>query len=358
MKVAVLGAGGMGGTVIEHLRGFEPVTEIVAQDVRAERVAELEQKYGIRATRDLGEVLSDRAVRLVFITASNDAHRELCEKSIAAGKAIMCEKPIATTLGDAKAMVGKAEETKTFLQIGFECRYSKLYMKVREWIEAGLLGDVVNTHGYYICSEFHKKGSWRNKTETGGSMFGEKLSHYVDLPRWWIGGRVEEVMSMCAPNVIPYYEVRDNYHTTYRFDNGAVSHLTFMMAPGATFDGDPLADVIDIQKEDGHYLKFLIVGTKGCAETDVFRRTLKRWEFVDSPECQKSVWVDTQTWDKNEDHFYFHNTTDQARDIVLRVRDGKPPKTPARDALETMRLVFAAEKSADAGRPVRLSEIE
>jgi len=61
----------------------------------------------------------------------------------------------------------------------------------------------VNTQFTYICSEFHRKGSWRNHKATGGSMFGEKLSHYVDLPRWWIGADIDTVFSVCAPNIIP-----------------------------------------------------------------------------------------------------------------------------------------------------------
>jgi predicted dehydrogenase len=56
-------------------------------------------------------------------------------------------------------------------------RYSKLYTAIKDWADQGLLGQVVNTQCSYFCSEFHKKGSWRNKKATGGSMFGEKLSH-------------------------------------------------------------------------------------------------------------------------------------------------------------------------------------
>jgi predicted dehydrogenase len=254
--------------------------------------------------------------------------------------------------------VETAERLGAFLQIGFEARYSLLYCKVKEWIDAGLLGQVVNTHGYYICSEFHHKGSWRNRTATGGSMFGEKLSHYVDLPRWWIGAEVTEVSTLCALNVIPYYEVRDNYHTAYRFANGAVSQLTFMMAPGATFHGDPLQDVLGQQQGDGHALRYLVVGTGGAAETDVFARTIKRWEFGDSPDCFTSTWVETLTWDPAEDHRYFHNTLEQTHDIVRRVQQGLPPRTPARDAYESTKLCFAAELSADRGVPIRLADIE
>ena len=354
MKVGVLGAGGMGATVVEHLKKTEGVDAITAYDIREEQVRRVAEKHGVRGTISIREILDDRAVRLVFVTSSNDAHKDLTLQALDAGKAVMCEKPMANTLEDARAMVDAAERHAAFLQIGFELRYSRLYTQVKDWVDAGLLGSVVNTHCYYICSEFHHKNSWRNKKATGGSMFGEKLSHYVDLPRWWVGADVEDVRTICAPNVIPYYEVRDNYHTTYRFKNGAVSHLTFMMAPGATFRGDPLQDVIDQQKGDGHALRFLVVGTKGAAEADVFQRSLKRWEFGDSEVCFTSTWVENRTWDPAEDQVYFHNTLDQTRDIVRGVAEGLPPKTPARDAYETMKLCFAAEESADRGEVVSL----
>jgi len=214
MKVAVLGAGAMGGTVIEHLQKCDRVGEITAYDIRAERVAQLRKQYGVKAVTNLKEILADAEIPLVFITASNDAHKDLTLQSIEAGKSVMCEKPMANTLADSRAMVKAAEKKGSFFQIGFELRYSKLYTKVKDWIDAGLLGEVVNSHCYYICSEFIGKGSWRNKKSTGGSMFGEKLSHYVDLPRWWVGTSVpvKDVYAVCSPNVIPYYEVRDNYH--------------------------------------------------------------------------------------------------------------------------------------------------
>jgi len=357
IKVGVLGAGGMGETVIGHLKKCGHVGEIIAQDIRPERVAELRTKLTVKACVDPQEIFADPAVPVVFITAANGAHKELALASFAAGKAVMCEKPIATTLADSRLLVEEAERRKLYFQIGFELRYSKLYSIIKDWISAGLLGQVNNSQCNYICSEFHHKGSWRNQPETGGGMFGEKLSHYVDLPRWWIGGQVTEVTSYCSPNVIPYYQVRDNFHTSYRFDNGAVSHISFHMAVGATFDGDPLQDMLEKQKDDGHALQYLIVGTRGAAASDVFNRRLKRWEFGDSPKCLTSTWVEDLSWSRGEDHAYFHSTEAQTNDIVRRVVAGLPPATPARDALETMRVVEAAEKSADEMRTVRIAEL-
>jgi predicted dehydrogenase len=344
----------MGSGVAVEASQQEGVTEVIAMDINPKRVEALRGKPRIRPTTRLEDALDDPEVKYVLITASNDAHYPLAMASFEAGKAVFCEKPIANTLAEASEMVETAERKGLFFQIGFELRYSKLYTKVKEWIDAGLLGQVVNTQCTYICSEFHQKGSWRNKKATGGSMFGEKLSHYVDLPRWWIGSPVVEVHSLCAPNVVPYYEVRDNYHTMYRFANGAVSSLTFIMYVGQTFAGDPLQNIIDQQRGDGHQLTYLVVGTKGAAATDVFNRTIKRWEFGDSKASMTSKWVENITWDSKEDGLYFHDGRTQHLDLLHRVRNGLPPMTPARDALETMKVVFAAEESADSGRPVTI----
>ena len=356
MKAAVLGIGGMGMGAMWTCRKCGLLEGVIGYDISAERIAHA-IKEGFDATDDLDRVLGDPKVGLVFVTASNDAHKPLVLAALRAGKAVMCEKPIATTLEDSRLMVEEAERRGLFFQIGFELRYSKLYTTIKHWIDQGLLGQVMNTHCYYICSEFHQKGSWRNKRSSGGGMFGEKLSHYVDLPRWWIGSRVTEVLSVCAPNVIPYYEVRDNYHTTYRFANGAVSHLTFHMAVGETFAGDPLRDHIVQQQEDGHALRYLVVGTKGAASGDVFFRRIKRWEFGDSPTCMTSKWVEDLTWDPKEDQVYYHNSHGQNIDIIERVLAGKPSQFPARDAHETMKLVEGAEISADSGKPVSLDAL-
>jgi len=127
-----------------------------------------------------------------------------------------------------------------------------------------------------------------------------------------------------------------------------------MMAPAATFEGDPLQDMLDQQKDDGYVHHYLIVGTKGAVATDVFARTLRRWEFSDSPTGLISKMVEDRKWSAEEDHIFFHNTLAQTRDIVRRVAAGLPPMTSARDAYETMRLCFAADESADSGQIVKL----
>lgn len=358
IEVAILGSGQMGQNILRHLEESPLVRGITIFDLDPERMKKLKQGFGVKTAATLEGVLQDPEIKLVFVTASNNAHKELTVAALEAGKAVMCEKPMATTLVDAEAMVETAERTKGFLQVGFELRYSHLYTTVKEWIDRGLLGRVLNTQCTYCTSAWGRDDVWRVASKTSGGMFGEKLSHYVDLTRWWIGDAVEEVYAACAPNVISYYEVHDNYHCTYRFKNGAVSQLTFMMGPAATFKGDPLQNAISQQTGDGHVLHYMIYGEKGAAETDVFPRTIKRWEFGEDDYGQTSAWVQTETWDPKRDFAYFHNTHDQALDIVRRVAEGEPPSIDPRDALETTRLCFAVERSAAEKRPVRLDELK
>ena len=358
IEVAILGSGQMGESILRHLQDSPLVRGITVFDLRPERTKQLEQDFDVKTAATLQQVLENPEIKLVFITASNNAHKDLTVAALEAGKAVMCEKPMATTLADAEAMVQAAERTRGFLQVGFELRYSHLYTTVKGWVDEGLLGRVLNAQCTYLTSAWGRDAVWRVASETSGGMFGEKLSHYVDLVRWWVGDTVEEVYAACAPNVISYYEVHDNYHCTFRFKQGAVGHLTFMMGPASTFKGDPLQNAVSQQAGDGHMLRYMIYGEKGAAETDVFPRTIKRWEFGENDYGQTSAWLQNETWDPEQDFAYFHNTHDQALDIVRRVAQGEPPSINPRDALETTRLCFAAELSAAERRLVRLDELK
>ncbi len=149
MKIAVIGLGGMGGTVVEHLKEIDRVTAITGYDISAENAQEKKAKYQIEIAANLEQILTDSEVKAAFVTASNDAHKPVVMKLIEAGIPIMCEKPMANTLSDAEEMVKAAQRKNLFFQIGFELRYSKLYTTIKDWIDAGLLGDIINTECNY-----------------------------------------------------------------------------------------------------------------------------------------------------------------------------------------------------------------
>lgn len=353
---AVLGIGRMGATHVQAAKDSQWIDKVIGYEPDAQRAEERGKELAIPATSDLNSILNDPDIGIVYIASPNEVHCELAIKSMRAGKAVLCEKPMGVTLAEAREMLQAEKETGQFLQIGLEARYSKIYIKVKEWIEQGLIGKPVSSHSDYYSSEGHCKGTWRSNSET--TLIAEKLCHYLDLPRWWFQEEVSEVYSIAAPNVVTYFNHPDNHQITCRFNSGAVSTLTFIMHTAQTFDGDPLQDILAQQEDDGHRLTYLIYGDKGAIETDVFRRRVRRWEFTDSPEKLKSTLVDTITFPAEEDMEWFHNVHGQNIDVSRRVAEGLPPGMSASDAYESMKVVFAAELSESDRRIVRPSELD
>lgn len=356
IDVAVLGLGGMGGTHVGAAKASPYVRNIYGYEPDQERAALRGKELGISATSDLNSIMNNPEIKLVYIASINEAHTGQTEMAMRAGKAVLCEKPMGIDLSDARRMLAVEKENGGFLQIGFELHYSKMYMTVKDWIEQGLIGTPVNTQCRYYCSEFHLKDTWRSKSK--GTLIGEKLSHYLDLQRWWINSPVEEVFSMNAPNVVNYFNHPDNHQINLRFKNGAVSSLNFVMYIAETDHSDPLLEMLEKQSDDGHYLQYHIFGTKGAIETDVFRRRIRRWEFSDSPKQMVSKIVERISFQKEEDQVWFHNTHGQNLRIAELVARGLPPETPASDSYETMVTGFAAERSERERRIVKLSEFQ
>lgn len=355
INVAVLGLGEMGATHVKAAKESPFVDKIIGYEPDKQRALDRGKELGITAVNDLEKILHDESIGLNFIAAINEAHLDLTDISLRAGKAVLCEKPMGLNLAEARKILQAEKESGAFLQIGFELRYSTLYMKVKEWIDADLIGPPLNSHCLYYCSEFHKKNTWRSKSK--GTLVGEKLSHYLDLPRWWFGQKVAQVYAMSAPNFVNYFNHPDNHQINYKFQNGAVSNLNFIMGVAETDLGDPLMDILGKQSDDGHILKYMVYGEKGAIETDVFRRRIRRWSFSDGVEQLKSEIVEEISYEKSQDLEWGHNVHGQNLRIIELVANGMKPETTASDAFETMKLCFATEISTKENRIVRLDEL-
>ena len=358
INVAVLGLGGMGKTHVEaalespyvdKVYGFEP-----DEQLRNTRCGEL----GI-IPAGYEEILQNKDIKLVTIASINEVHVKQASDALRAGKAVLCEKPMGMTLDEAEELIAVEKETGGFLQIGFELHYSKMYQTVKEWIKAGLIGKPVLSDLRYYCCEFHHKNSWRSHG-TGSFLIGEKLSHYLDLQRWFFDSEINNVYSVSAPQVVSYFNHRDNHHITTTFANGEVATLNFIMYIAETYHADPLLDAVSKQVDDGHYLQCYITGTAGAIETDVFKRRIRRWKFYDGDEypCIQSDIVENITFDHKDDLEFFHNTKGQNMHIMELVAKGLPPEVSASDAFKSMKLCFAAEKSEDCGRIIDFNTLE
>ena len=341
IKVGLLGCGAMGGTIIENISDSPYLKSIIGYDINPDALNKTHEKYGIEVTGNLDNILKDSDVKLVYIASSNESHVPLAIQALRAEKAVMTEKPIGLTFEEMEGLLQVQKETGGFIQVGLELRYSRVYVLAKQMIDEGRIGKPVSYHYTYSCSPYSRT-AWRLDPSRSGSMIHEKLCHYIDLVRWWNGSRVNRFVMTSVPNVLPYFGIEDNIHVSYSFEDGAVSQLFFTMTAAPTGNSDMLTmhqDLFD-QDRDGHKLNYVITGTKGAIEIDVFQRQLRLYQHAGDPtlkDCECRL-VQTYTWDKEQDHEHFHNTRGQNWDILRRVAVGEKPALALEDAAETMRL--------------------
>ena len=357
LDVAVLGLGSMGGTHVEAAKESSYVNKIYGYEPNPERLANRAVELDV-IPASLDEIIRNPQIKLVYIASVNEAHVPQAVMALEAGKAVLCEKPMGMSLDEARGLIQVQEKTGGFLQVGFELHYSKLYMLAKKWIDAGLIGTPMNIQCRYFCCEFHHKNTWRSNN-AGSFLIGEKLSHYLDLQRWFFSRPAESVYSLSAPKIVKYFRHRDNHQIMTKFSGGGVGVLNFIMYLAETHKHDPLQETIAKQADDGHFLQYHIVGAKGAIEADVFKRRIRRWEFKDGPlyPCLQSKIVETITFPQEEDLIWFHNTHGQNVRVAELAAKGLPPEVSAKDAFETMKLCFAAEQSEDTGRIVSMNSL-
>ena len=354
INTAVIGAGGMGKVHIEAALASEYVNKVFICDPSAEIRQSCKEKYNTDAL-ELESILNDPSIKFVSVATPNEFHADMTLRLLQAQKAVLCEKPMGINLSEAQQLLTASQQPGVFLQIGFELHYSTMYTMVKKWIDDGVLGEITQTQCRYYCCEFHKKNTWRSNS-TGSFLIGEKLSHYLDLQRWFIGDNFEIVYSLSAPLTVPYFRHRDNHQIMVRYPGGKIGVLNFIMFIAETYHEDPLREIIEKQSDDGHFLQYYICGLKGAAEIDVFRRRVRRWEFSDGEEALESRIAETFCFTPEQDLESNHNVFGQTQRVIELAAKGEAPEVSAADAYETMKLCFAAEWSEDSGKIIYSSD--
>jgi len=200
LGVAILGAGMIGAV---HRRAAmlagARVTGVLASS--PERSQDTARAWNLpRAYRSLDEVMADPAVDVVHVCTPNHLHRPMAEAALNAGKHVICEKPLATSLEDAQALAALAEKAGKVATVPFVYRYHPVVREARARIQAGEIGDLRLIHGSYLQDWLLDPASnnWRVDPALGGAsrVFADIGSHWCDLVEWVSGERFVEVSSV------------------------------------------------------------------------------------------------------------------------------------------------------------------
>ncbi|ENE1250612.1 MULTISPECIES: Gfo/Idh/MocA family oxidoreductase [Stenotrophomonas maltophilia group] len=164
----------------------------------AQRAHEVAQSWNVpRAYRDIDEVIADPQVQVVHVCTPNHLHRPMAQAALEAGKHVICEKPLATSLEDAQALAALAASRGLVATVPFVYRYHPVVREARARIAHGELGPLHLIHGSYLQDWLLDPASnnWRVDPALGGTsrVFADIGSHWCDLVEWISGERFAEV---------------------------------------------------------------------------------------------------------------------------------------------------------------------
>lgn len=199
---AVIGSGFIGTVHIEALRRIGVQVHGLLETT-PELGAERAQQLGLpRAYASLDELLSDERVQVVHVTSPNHLHHAHASAVLAAGRNVVCEKPLAITAAESADLVKLAALSGRVAAVNFNIRFYPLNQHLHEALARGELGDVRLISGHYFQDwlMFDTDWNWRLETDQGGALraVGDIGSHWLDLTSFVSGLRVSEVMADLA----------------------------------------------------------------------------------------------------------------------------------------------------------------
>ena len=333
IRVGLIGAGSIGSFHGESLAWRIPGATLaaVADPAReiAERVASsLDCPY---ATPDPAQVLKDPSIQAVVIAAPPSVHADLIEAAAGVGKAVFCEKPMAVTLVDADRAIEAASAAEVPLQVGFNRRFAPDFRAAHDLVVSGDVGQPHLLRSLTRDPELEDPSAVKPWT-----IFLETLIHDFDTLLWLNpGARAVEVYAMADALVRPDWKDRgllDTAVVLVRFDNGA------MATAEASF-----------QAVYGYDVRGEVFGTDGMVTAGDTRRTSMTF-FGEKGEVYDTV-------RHNIDLFHDAYTGELAH-FVDCVRNGTRPECTGEDARKALATALTAIRSVEAGRPVRLDELE
>ena len=298
-------------------------------DLDARRAREASERFACRAFSDYRELLRDPAVDAVSLVLPDDGHLEASRAAVAAGKHILLEKPLASTLADGRAICALARGYGPTFMVGHTLRFDPRHTMARDSIAAGEIGELIHV----ACR--------RNSTIAGAAMYRghtdthiHLMIHDADYINWIAGARPRSVFARSREVLLKDWGMRDTIIALVSYDNGLLACIEACW-------------VLPANSPTGLDDKMEIVGTKGALYLDSCDAGLHvvsegRVEFPDSVHWPEVNGETGGTFYEELSHF------------VQCVAAGRRPIVGPQEAMVAVEVVDAIERSLRERREVTI----
>lgn len=340
INFAILGCGRIGTRHAAKLHSTDDVNLVAVCDIIPERAENLANEYGCRSYTALEDMLKDSEIDFVNICTPSGMHAPHSVECLDSGKNVLCEKPMALSLEDAKAMVECAQKNDQLLYVVKQNRHNPPVKLVKQLIQEGKLGKpiMVSVDMFWNRNNsYYENDEWRGTlTLDGGTIF-TQASHFVDLMLMFLG-KPKSVYSLMG-TMNHDIEIEDTGAVTAQFENGAFGVLNYTTcATNKNFEGS-----ITLIFEKGT----IKIGGEYINTIDYFQ-----------VEGAESYELEETTATANDYGTYrgsMSNHHEIFKDILNHMNgNGSADLVHSDDAIATIAFIEAAMKSAKEGGPVTL----
>jgi predicted dehydrogenase len=316
----------------DHLqRGIEGARLVAVADEREQYAREFAAAFGAeRWTTDYQELLAEDDIDAVIVTSYTSAHAEQVEAAAEAGKHVLLDKPIATTLHDAARIVEAAEEVKVML--AYLLRFLPPYQRAYEVVASGAVGDLISAfYSIRVPASFIKgapdadtQGWYADPIRAGGGGFLDHAVHFTDFLRWFFASEATSVVARIGNLASPTLGVDDYGIATYTLESGAI--VTVESTWHAADWYGPLSSPD----------RCTLTGTRGEIELHYQRSPQVEISSLDDP-YRGRVYFD---WAGEERYEICYRNI--LAEFVACIREDRPPRPDAEDGRKALEMVLAA----------------
>ncbi|MCL2828607.1 MAG: Gfo/Idh/MocA family oxidoreductase [Oscillospiraceae bacterium] len=273
---------------------------------------------------DYRQALADKSIDAVVIVTPTKFHVDIAVDAAAAGKHILCEKPMAMTVEECRKMSEAAANHKVALQIGFMRRFDAGFIQAKEIVDSGAIGDVVmvrsNTRGPSIPQP------WMYDIQKSNGPLAEVNSHDIDTLRWFTGSEFSTVYAIGGNYRSPeakqeYPDFYDNVIVAASFENGMQGMIDGAQGVGYAYDS-----------------RVEVLGTKGCV---YIGRINDNAVLTCTADSKHGSYPLVSSWTKLFKDAYL------AEDVAFIdcIRNGTTPKVTGHDGEMAVKVVAAGNRS-------------
>ena len=271
----LIGCGSFGRFCLGEYATMADLTPRAVADAIPEAAQSAGEEFGLPVCPTVEALLERDDVDVVHIATPPMTHRELALAALAAGKHVLCEKPLATTLDDARAMIDAAEANRRILAVNLIMRYDPLCELTRQIISGKLLGEPL--HAFlenYAGDEPLSPEHWFWDRKLSGGIFIEHGVHFFDLFEYWFGpGEIVAAQQTVRPNS---NDIVEQVHCSVQYGGGVLANHYHGFHQAGRFDRQEFRIVF----ERGDLRLFEWVPTQMAIECLTDRKTIEAIEAL------------------------------------------------------------------------------